>query len=236
MESPQLSSHNPHVDPSGAIRAAEATPRTSEPLPVRIMASFVSVVFHPLFIPSYVMAFLLYEHPYAFAGFDERMKMLRLLSVIVSTVLLPAFSIFLLWKLDFIRSIYLRTQKERIIPYAIALVFYFWIWYVFNNLSDSPQAAKEFLLGVFLGVCGAWMANIWFKVSMHGIGVGGLMAFFLLQSLLHPSVGGVYLSLSIAIAGLVCTARFIAGDHTRAEVYGGLFIGMLAQAVALAFA
>lgn len=235
MESQQFSSHSPQVDPSGTILPASETPLVREPLPVRVLANFVSYIFHPLFIPSLVMAFLLYVHPYAFAGFDERMKMLRLLSVIVSTVLLPAFSIFLLWKLDFIRTIFLRTQKERIIPYAIALIFYFWVWYVFNNLSDSPPAAKQFLLGVFLAVCGAWMANIWFKVSMHGIGVGGMLAFFLLQSFASPSVGGVYLSIAVVIAGMVCTARFIVGGHTRWEVYAGLAIGMLAQVVAIFF-
>lgn len=235
MESSQFSQHTPHVDASGDIHTASETPLVREPLPVRILANLVSYVFHPLFIPAYVMAFLLYVHPYAFMGFDDRMKMLRLLSVLVSTTLLPAFSIFLLWKLGFIRSIYMRTQKERIIPYAIALIFYFWVWYVFKNLSDSPLPAKQFLLGVFLAVCGAWMANIWFKVSMHGTAVGGMLAFFVLQSIMHPSVGGVYLSLSIFITGLVCTARLIVGSHSRSEVYSGLFIGMLAQAVALIF-
>lgn len=227
MESSQFS--------TSPIHDAEERPVVRQSLPARIVANIVSVVFHPLFISTYVMAFLLYVHPYAFVGFDERMKMLRLASVIVSTVLLPAFSIFLLWKLDFIRTIYMRTQRERIIPYAIALIFYFWVWYVFNNLSDSPPAAKEFLLGVFLGVCGAWMGNIWFKISMHGIGVGGLMGFFLLQSLLHPVDSGIYLSISIFITGLVCSARLILGGHTRAEVYAGLVIGMLAQLIAIFF-
>lgn len=203
-----------------------------EPLPLRLFANFVSYIFHPLFIPVYVAAFLLYVHPYAFAGFDEKMKTMRLLSVFVSATLLPAFSVFLLWRLQFTSSIFLRTQKERIIPYAIAIIFYFWIWYVFRNLSDSPRAIVEFLLGTFLAVCGAWMANIWFKVSMHGTAVGGMLMFFVLQSLKDPSVGGAYLSIALLITGLVCTARFIVGGHTRAEVYSGLLIGALAQCIA----
>lgn len=234
MESSEFTTHTPHIDPSGNIRdAAEVAP--PQPLALRLFANFISYLFHPLFIPAYVMAFLLYVHPYAFMGFDDRMRMLRLLSVIVSTTLLPAFSIFLLWKLDFIRSIYMRTQRERIIPYAIAMVFYFWVWYVFNNLPDSPLPARQFLLGVFLAVCGSWFANIWFKVSMHGTAVGGVMAFFILQSIMYPSIGGTYLAIAILVAGLVCTARFIASDHTRAEVYGGLVVGMLAQLTAIWF-
>lgn len=203
-----------------------------EPLPVRLLASFISYVFHPLFIPAYVAAFLLYVHPYAFAGFEPKMRMLRLISVFVSTALLPAFSVFLLWRLQFTSTIFLRTQRERIIPYAIALIFYFWIWYVFKNLSDSPQVIVEFLLGTFLAVCGAWMGNIWFKVSMHSTAVGGMFMFFLLQALKDPAIGGGYLSIALLITGFVCTARFIVGEHTRAEVYGGLVIGAAAQCVA----
>lgn len=208
---------------------------SQEPLPVRVAAHVVSYIFHPLFIPLYVMAYLLFIHPLAFAGMEPRMKVLRLLAVTVSATLLPAFSVFLLWRLDFIKSIYLRTQKERIIPYAIAIIFYFWIWYVFHNLRDSPEASKEFLLGVFLAVCGAWMANIVNKVSMHGTAVGGMLAFFLLRGWADPDVTGSYISIAMVITGMVCTARLILGTHSRAEVYGGLAIGALAQWVAVYF-
>lgn len=211
------------------------TPLFKEPLFVRIMAHTVSILFHPLFIPAYVAGFVIYLHPYAYAGIPDKFKMFRLLSIVVSTSLLPAFSVFLLWRLDFIQSIYLRTQRERIIPYAIALIFYFWVWYVFKNLPDSPLVMKQFLLGVFLAVCGSWMANIFFKVSMHGAAVGGLIMFFLLQSIKDPVLGGSYLAMAIFITGLVCTARLIVGGHSRQEVYSGLVIGALAQYVATWF-
>jgi hypothetical protein len=210
------------------------TTRSNEPLAVRGLANFISYIFHPLFITAYVMAFMLYIHPYAFADYTDKMKMLRMLSILVSTTLLPAFSVFLLWRLEFIRSIHLRTQRERIIPYAIALIFYFWVWYVFKNL-DSPLAVKQFLLGVFLAVCASWMANIAFKVSMHGTAVGGMLMFILLQSFKDAAVGQVYVTIALLIAGIVCTARLMIGNHTRFEVYAGLFLGALAQVVATWF-
>ena len=202
---------------------------------VRTMAHIVSYIFHPLFIPLYVAAYLLFIHPLAFAGLDENKRVLRLAAVGVSATLLPAFSIFLLWRLNFIQSIFLRTQKERIIPYAIAIIFYFWVWYVFKNLNDSPVAIKQFLLGAFLAVCGAWMANIWTKISMHGTAVGGMLAFMLLHSWTDPSIDRVFISIAIVIAGLVSTARLMVSDHTTGEVYGGLLVGALAQLVALYF-
>jgi len=208
---------------------------SSETMVVRGFANAVSYIFHPLFITTYVALFLLYVHPYAFAGFPPKDRMMRLLTVIVSSLFLPAFSLFLCRQLGFIDSIYLRTQRDRIIPYIITMIFYFWVWYVFKNLNDSPQAIKEFLLGTFLAICGAWMANIRFKISMHGTAVGGLAMFFILQSFQDPVISGFYLSAALIITGAVCTARLIIGGHTRLEVYAGLFVGALAQVVAVWF-
>ncbi len=213
----------------------KARPSRGESKLVRGLAHFVSYIFHPLFISLYVAAFLLYVHPFAFAGMDDQKKLMRLAAVALSATFLPAFTVFLLWRLDFIQSIFLRTQKERIIPYAAAIIFYFWLWYVFKNLPDSPVSAKQFFLGVFLGVCGAWLANIAHKVSMHGTAVGGLLGFMLLHGWTDPSIGGAYMSMALIITGMVCTARLMVGEHSSKEVYVGLLIGIFAQVIALFF-
>jgi hypothetical protein len=203
---------------------------------IKFLAHFFSVIFHPVFIASHVMFFLLFIHPLAFAGFDKRMKIFRFISVFFSTALLPVFSTFLLWRLKLgVQSVQLRTIKERIIPYALAMIFYWWAWNVFKNLPDNPPASVHFLLGTFLAVCGAWFCNIYFKISMHAIGVGGLAAFFLLFSFTDGFSSGLYLSLSLLIAGIVCSARLIVSDHTNSEIYFGLFTGALAQLIAWQF-
>ena len=214
--------------------ASLPAPQQSKPTVIRLLAHFISYIFHPIFIPSYVTAFLIYFHPYAFAGMDARIKFFRLLFVIFDTAFLPAFSVLLMWALKLIKSMQLRTSKERIIPYAAALVFYFWAWYVSHNLADSPPFFTQFLLGTFLAVCAAWMFNIYFKISMHAIAMGGLMTFFLLQVLFRQEdETGLYFSITVLIAGLVCTARFIVSDHSEKEIYGGLVIGVLCQLLAL---
>lgn len=105
---------------------------------LRFIANMLSYIFHPLFVPAYITAFLIFIHPYAFSGFNEKLRMLRFISVVLLTVFFPAFSVFLLRRLGFIDSIYLRTQRERIIPYIISMFFFFWIFYVSKNLPDSP--------------------------------------------------------------------------------------------------
>ncbi|HLK30841.1 MAG TPA: hypothetical protein VKT28_19855 [Puia sp.] len=203
---------------------------------LRIFAHFFSIIFHPLFITSYVMYFLLFVHPLAFAGLDSRLKTFRLITVVLVDTWFPAFATFLLWRLKLgVQSIHLPTKQERIIPYIAAMTFYWWTWHVFNNIPDNPPSSVHFLLGAFLAVCGAFFCNIYFKISMHSIAVGGLAMFFIFFSFTDGFSSGLYLALSLIIAGIVCTSRLIVSDHTPFEIYFGLFIGALAQFIAWQF-
>jgi len=203
--------------------------------PVRVFGHIISYIFHPLFIPSYITAYLVYIDPYAFVGLNDRLKMYRLVSVIFSTAFLPLFSVMLMKQLGFIQSIFLRTQKDRIIPYIVCMIFYFWAWYVSKNIHDS-SAHTAMLLAVFLSCIAGMMANIYYKISMHGIAAGALLVLFIWMAFNGAVAGGAYLSIVILITGLVCTARFIVSDHSGFEVYSGLMVGALCQLVAIAIA
>src|SRR5258708_10120443 len=198
----------------------------------KALAHFFSVVFHPLFISVYVMAFIIFVHPYAFAGFEHRQKVMRLLTVVLCNSFLPLFAVFLLWRLQLIKSPMLRTEKERIGPYLIAMIFYWWTWLVFKRLPDTPILAVHFLLGAFLAVCGAWVSNIYFKVSMHAIAMGGATMFFILLAFNDFYAPGLYITgglFFLLFTGVVCTSRLLLSAHKPFEVWAGLFIGLLTQ-------
>lgn len=203
-----------------------------QPAPVRIGAQIVSWIFHPLFVPVYVTAFFVYVHPYAYAGFDSRRKIFTVLSVAFNIAFLSGFAVFLMRQLGLIQSMFLRTQRERIIPYSVAIIFYFWTWYVFHNQSDNSPFLTKFLLGAFLAVCGAWMFNIRFKISMHTTAMGAMVVFFLLFAFADAYPSGAYIAIPLLVAGLVTTARFIVSDHQNAEIYTGLIVGAICQLIA----
>jgi hypothetical protein len=208
---------------------------TRVPAGTRFFASLISVLFHPLFIPLYVSCFLLFWHPTVFAGFSALQKIRVTGTIFVNLTLLPAFTVFLLWRLKFIDNIFLRTTKERIIPYAAMMFFGFWAWNVFNHLSYSPPVFTQFLLGTFIAVIAGWMANIYYKISMHGLGIGGMLFFVIYVSLTNEGTGGQYIAAAILISGLTATARLLVSDHKGFDVYSGIFIGAACQAIALAF-
>lgn len=199
---------------------------------LKFLGHLISYVFHPLFIPTMVSAYLIYLHPYAFAGNAPLLKLQRLLSVFVNTAFIPGFAVFLMWRLKLIESMYLRTVKERIIPYAAAIIFYFWGWYVLSRQQEIPPMFVDFLQGSFFAVCGAWIVNINSKISMHTTAMGGMLAFMIIFSFTDDNASGLYLSLAILIAGLVGTARFLVSDHSKLEIVQGYVVGILAQVVA----
>jgi hypothetical protein len=212
-----------------------ATAQQNHPAIIRILAHIVSVVFHPLFITSYVGAFLIYLHPYAFAAALDNRKVFKLGMIVFNTAFIPLFSVFLMWRLRLIESLFLRTSKERIIPYVAAMICYFWTWLVTRNTGDSPSYMVHFMLGTFLAICAAFLVNIYMKVSMHTIAMGGMATFFFLQAFAIEDSTGLYFSIAVLIAGLVGTARMIVSDHKPVEIYVGYLVGIICQLIALAF-
>ena len=198
---------------------------------LRFLARVVSVLFHPLFIPVYISAFVLYYTP-LFPGFAPADKWLLLLRFLVMYSLFPLVTVLLAKGLGFIDSIYLRTTKDRIIPYVACGLYYFWMWYVLRNQLEFPREMVTLALGIFLASSGGLVLNAYLKVSMHAISMGVMIAFIYTLALSVDANFGYYLSLITLVTGLVCTARLINSDHTPAEVYVGLGVGILGQLIA----
>ncbi|MEO6490739.1 MAG: hypothetical protein ABIO04_12420 [Ferruginibacter sp.] len=198
----------------------------------RIYAGILSYIFHPVFIPLYVCAFLLYVHPSAFSGFSIAQKKQTLLIALLNLVFFPLISVLLLKAVGFISSIYLRSQKDRIIPYMAAGIFFFWAYMVFKRQPQYPLVLTSFILGIFLASSLALIANIYFKVSMHAIGMGGWIGIFLVIQNSNEMLMTWPIAMVVLLAGLVCSARLLISSHEPKDVYAGLAIGILTQLVA----
>lgn len=214
-----------------------ATPHGATSPTLRFIAKLVSYIFHPLFVPTYIFIFLMYQVPYEFAGISEFQLQLRLFSTFWLTAFFPAFGVFLLWRLRFSESIFLRTQKERIVPYVITMIFYWWMYFLSRNpkFSDQPAVLTFFYLGIFISTSVGLVLNNFFKISLHGMGAGGAVAAIILFAMYYHMPLGAAISIATVLAGIVCTARFLVSDHTNKEIYTGLLVGAGCQLVAYWF-
>ncbi|MFN5423433.1 MAG: hypothetical protein ACK5AO_09215 [bacterium] len=202
---------------------------------VRITAKVVSVIFHPLVVGVIMAAYLLFFHPSYFIGFSDKVKLLKLLAVINNNVFFPLLVVALLKGLGFNKSILLNTQKERIVPYIASITFFFWTYYIFRNQPETPRALVYMCRGMFFAASAALVLNNYYKISMHAIGVGGLLGLAVVTVFDGTLFSGLPVLLALIISGLVITARRIASDHQWFDLISGFIIGLLCQLLALWF-
>ncbi|MBL7703689.1 MAG: hypothetical protein JNM14_15675 [Ferruginibacter sp.] len=196
----------------------------------RFFARFFSVIFHPLFIPFYFIAFLINYHPSYFSGFSFYTKFAVLRITFLNTIFFPAFALLVMKGLGFVKSFMLYSREDRIGPYLANMIFYFWTARVFFNFQpELTPVLASFMTGVFLTTALALMANIFYKISMHAIGCGGLLGIFLIIMNTNSMLMTWPLSIALLITGLVCTSRLIVSDHTQKEIYLGLLVGLVCQ-------
>jgi hypothetical protein len=223
------------VDEKNELREFRSSDFPKQPAVIRIIAKIISYIFHPVFVPVYMMLFMVYVHPYLFAGFPSSEKLLTIFRATLMFTFFPIVTVLLLKALDFINSIYLKTQKDRIIPLVACGVWYFWITYIFWNsykIEGSftvPKEAVQLALAIFIASWLGLMANIKMKISLHAISMGVMLTFIFLLAFSQPLNFGIYISVALFITGLVCTSRLIVADHTQKELYGGLLVGVVSM-------
>src|SRR5258705_1540674 len=223
------------VDEKNQLKEIRHTGFPPQPASIRLAAKIISYIFHPVFVPLYIVLFMVYVHPLLFAGFSAEDKALTAIRAVLMYTFFPIVTVLLLKGLDFIKSIYLNSQKDRIIPLIACGVWYWWIWNVWKNLPDYPVQAIKFTMAIWFSVTLALMANIIMKVSLHAISMGVMLTFVLLMAFSQHIHFGIYISVSLLIAGAVCTSRFIASDHFPKEIYAGLFVGIISMLAANLF-
>lgn len=204
---------------------------------LRFIANSLSVVFHPLLMLTYLLLLLMWVNPYLFGETAFTLDNLLLINIIISTVFLPAFGVFLMKMLDLVSTWTLEDKQERIGPYILTGIFYLWIFVNLRQNPDVPTAYKSFILGATIGLFMGFFINIFSKISLHTIGMGGLVAAVGIMLGLYNTHINMHLLLmaAILIAGMVGTSRMILKAHEPMDVWGGYSVGFFTQLIALRF-
>jgi len=205
-------------------------------LALQIPAQLFSYIFHPLFIPVMAACYLAYVHQGYFTGITPHNKLFIIIKVIENTVILPGATVLLFKAVGFIKSIFFKTQRERIFVYVAANFFYFWMYLVFRSQAEVPSILTAFIFGIFLSSSVGLFANIYFKISMHALGMGALCGLLLLI-IFSGSSYNVFLAamLVFLITGLVSSSRLVVSDHHPFDIYTGIILGIICQFISAAF-
>ena len=194
-----------------------------------------------------MLIILLLVNPYMFGVNSIRSSTPLVLMIFLSTFFIPIVAIAMMKFLGLISSFEMKNRYERIGPYIITGILYLWI---FRNVLENPNIPhpyKVFVLGATIGLFIAFFINLFSKISMHAVGMGGLVGMLILTVSFYsyPSfimqigtfgfeVKTYYLlMLGIIFSGIVGSSRLFLGAHEIDDLYGGFLVGVGTQFLAL---
>jgi hypothetical protein len=189
------------------------------------MARAVSVVFHPLFMPLYSMG-IIFSAPTLFGYLPIELKRILFMVVMINNVILPVMLMVLFRYRNVISSWTIGERRERTIPLITTTILYLITAYIVLRFP-VPLFLKSFFIAAFMISLTATVINFWWKVSVHSIGAGALIALVIVLSLRMYSPLHGYLVAGIFVAGLIMSSRLRLNAHTVAQVWVGVLTGLL---------
>lgn len=193
-------------------------------------AKVISYLFHPLLLPciGLFIIFNLDETGLWIPSSETRLFVYGI--TFTATFLLPLLNALLLLRMKLISSLEMKTRQERKIPYLVSAIFYFSESYFIMN-SDMPVLLKALIFGATLLVVCVFIINLFWKISAHMVGIGGLCGMILAVSArMQINLHLVLIALFLA-AGLIGFARLKLNAHNPAQVYAGFLLGIFAELI-----
>ena len=197
------------------------------------LAKIIAVIFHPLLMPVYGMA-IIFSAPTLFGYLPITVKKLLFLIMLVNNVLLPLSLLPFFFHRNIISSWSIIERKERNIPLIITTILYCATSYIIFRFP-IPVFLKSFIFATaFLSLI-VTVINFWWKISLHSVGAGALIALVLILSLKMFTPLMWYLISAIIAGGLVLSSRLKLNFHNPQQVWIGIFTGFLGLTLFMMF-
>jgi hypothetical protein len=192
----------------------------------------ISYIFHPIFMPIIGVYIILQITHLALLPDVSKNAILYLIGI--STILFPLTIIPLLYYRKIITNITISDKKERLIPLFLTSIFYYISYYMLHKFS-APLFIQEYILTVFFNVLFASIISIKWKISLHMIGIGGLVGLMSSLFYLFNINIGIILPMLILVSGVIGTSRIYLKEHNSSQIYFGFFLGYLTSFVSILF-
>lgn len=191
-------------------------------------AQFISVVAHPLFMPTYAMLLIFQFNPYIDLQVTNNTQNVVILVLGIFTILLPLITAFVLQKLGVLKSIYMKTAEERKWPFLFSVL---WYYLGFELLTEIPLPISLYLLmiGAIAVILMAHLITLRWKISVHMLGIGGVTGAMIGLSQ-RFQFDHFYLILALfVVGGFIGFARLKTNSHNYQQVYTGFVLGVVVE-------
>jgi hypothetical protein len=200
------------------------------------LARLLSVLFHPLLLPTYLFALILYLLPESLITFPMDKRWIILAAVFFMTFVIPALGTYFMVRAGLVGSITLQDRLQRRLPFLFTTVCYASVTYIFGRDNLFGELFYYLMLLVTLSVFATYAISLVWKISAHGVGMGGLLGILIFLYTALPDMMLFYGTILVLIlSGAVLSARLALQEHKPAEVYAGFFTGLAIGASLLLF-
>jgi membrane-associated phospholipid phosphatase len=189
-------------------------------------AMAISVIFQPIFVPLYSLIILFNADTYITYAVQPEVRKFIFLITFLNTIILPIGVFYYFYRAKLIDSLHMHTAKERSLPFLTTIVFHLSTFYMFNK-APMPSLFPNLILGAAFSVAVAFVINLKWKVSIHMLGMGGIVGTILGLALRYQVNATELIMALIVLSGIVGYSRLKLDAHTPLQVYVGFVLGTL---------
>ena len=186
----------------------------------------ISVIFQPVFVPLYSLIILFNADTYITYAVHPHIKTAVYSITFLNTILLPIGIFYYFLKAKVIESFHMHTAKERSLPFLTTIVFHLSTLFLFSRMP-VPALFSNLVLGAIASVAVAFIINLKWKVSIHMLGMGGLVGTIIGLVLRYQISALPLIMMLVLLSGLVGYSRLKLKAHTPLQVYVGFILGTL---------
>ncbi len=158
---------------------------------------------------------------------DKKNAFTTIFVIFIATSLIPLFITIMLKKIKVITSLQMPNREERKIPFLITCFCYFIAYYYLRyhlELNLNGLIFYFVFFGMFATILGFFITLTW-KISIHMIGIGGIVGILTLLSKTNHEVLLYPLITTIFCAGLIAFSRLQLRAHNLKQIIAGFFLG-----------
>lgn len=192
------------------------------------LAQILSLALHPVLMPTYALLFIFRQSTYFSYSVSPEAKMALFSIIILNTLILPVMISYILVKRGWIKSFEMEKREERLMPYLTNFILILLSAFMIYKLK-LPRVFFLLTLGAAAAITIAMIVNIKWKISIHMIGIGGLIGtLFGLSTFLLVDLR-IMIIVCLLIAGLLGVARVTLGAHRPSQIYAGFLAGFFCE-------
>jgi hypothetical protein len=196
------------------------------------IARVISVLFHPLLLPSYFLLIIFSLKFYISIIIPFEAKLMILSLVFTTTFVFPAIFILVIKNKGLIKSLQMETKEERNYPYIITAIFNFSAYYMIRKIQ-IPDIYYLFFLGSAVLILVSMFINFFTKISIHMLGAGGIIGTLIGLSIRLNIDLVFFVVVAVIISGLVGFARMKLKAHNSFQIYAGFTCGVFVMTIFL---